>query len=45
MLDARYFIAMMGFFSLYCGFIYNDFLSLKLNFFSSCYDSEDRFDK
>jgi V-type H+-transporting ATPase subunit a len=36
----RYLIAMMGFFATYCGFVYNDFLSLPLNLFSSCYDRE-----
>lgn len=34
----RYLLSMMGFFAVYCGFIYNDFLSLSLNLFGSCYD-------
>jgi len=32
----------MGFFAVYAGFIYNDFASLGLNFFFSCYDEEGR---
>lgn len=36
----RYLFALMGFFSTYCGFIYNDFLSINLNLFGSCYDPE-----
>lgn len=37
LVPARYLVTMMGFFALYCGFIYNDFLSLKLDLFGSCY--------
>lgn len=36
----RYFILMMGFFATYCGLIYNDFTSLGLDLFGSCYDAK-----
>lgn len=34
----RYLFALMGFFATYCGFVYNDFLSMNLNLFDSCYN-------
>lgn len=34
---ARYLITLMGFFAFYAGLIYNDFLSLNLNLFGSCW--------
>ena len=42
-LFARYFLLLMGFFAVYCGFLYNDFLSIPINF-NSCYkiDNEDK---
>lgn len=36
--QTRYFIFFMGFFATYCGFLYNDFLSLSFDFFGSCYE-------
>jgi hypothetical protein len=34
---ARYMLFMMGLFSMFCGFIYNDLFSISLNFSNSCY--------
>jgi V-type H+-transporting ATPase subunit a len=36
-LKARYLLLFMGFFAFYCGWMYNDFLSLPLGIFGSCY--------
>lgn len=40
MYAARYLILLMGFFATFCGLIYNDFLSIPLNLFGSCYNFE-----
>lgn len=37
-MPARYLFTLMGFFALYCGVLYNDFASIRLNLFGSCYD-------
>lgn len=34
---ARYLLLLLGFFSLYCGLIYNDFMGLKMLTMKSCY--------
>lgn len=34
----RYMIQLIGLFACYNGFIYNDFLSMGLNLFGSCYE-------
>ena len=36
--EFRYMLLMMSFFSVYCGLMYNDFMSLPLNLFTSCYN-------
>ena len=32
----RYLVTLMGFFATYCGFIYNDTLSMSINYFGTC---------
>ena len=36
----RYILALMGFFAVYCGLIYNEFFALPLNLFDSCFEVE-----
>ena len=38
LLENRGMLLMMGFFAIYCGLIYNDFLSLGFPLTESCYD-------
>jgi len=33
----RYIFLLMGFFATYCGFVYNEFFSIPLSLFSTCY--------
>jgi V-type H+-transporting ATPase subunit a len=37
---ARYLFLFMGFFAFYCGWMYNDFLSLPVGIFGTCYDND-----
>lgn len=38
-LKVRYLLLFMGFFAFYCGWLYNDFLSIPLGIFGTCYDN------
>ena len=35
--EARYILVCMAFFSIFCGFMYNDFFGMSLDLFGSCY--------
>ena len=36
----RYILLLMGFFSFFCGLIYNDFMAIPLSIFQSCYTND-----
>ena len=36
--EIRYMLFLMAFFSVFCGLMYNDFMSLPMNLFESCYN-------
>ena len=42
LLTFRYLLTMMGFFSFFCGLVYNDFLGIPLKLFSTCYKRVDK---
>jgi V-type H+-transporting ATPase subunit a len=37
---SRYLFLLMGFFAVYCGFIYNDMMAMPLDLFGSCYETD-----
>jgi len=38
----RYLLLLMGFFAMYSGLLYNDFASIPLDLFGSCYNIQGR---
>jgi len=42
LLWARYLLLLMGFMSVYCGLIYNEFFAINTNMFGTCYDMVNR---
>jgi V-type H+-transporting ATPase subunit a len=43
-LFARYFLLLMGFFAVYCGLLYNDFLSVPI-YYKTCYEVDSKKEK
>ena len=39
-LNARYLVLLMGFFAFYCGWMYNDFFSIPIDAFGTCYKNK-----
>jgi V-type H+-transporting ATPase subunit a len=42
MLPYRYLVLLMGMFAVFTGMIYNDFTSIRMNFYGSCYEVDDK---
>jgi V-type H+-transporting ATPase subunit a len=40
LVESRYMILLMGMFSTFCGLVYNDFASVPLTLFNSCYEND-----
>ena len=40
LLNYRYLLLIMGFFSIFCGLIYNDFMGIPLTLVNSCYEND-----
>lgn len=39
-ISTKYLVCLMGFFAMYNGLIYNDFMSMPLNLFGSCWNNK-----
>ena len=40
LVNFRYLLLIMGFFSIFCGLIYNDFMGIPLSMFNTCYEND-----
>lgn len=40
LIKQRYLLLFMGVCAMFCGLMYNDFMSMAVNFFGSCYDED-----